>query len=319
MMIATAHGKVRVLSRPPDARLLMARALLPKPRQPVLPELTLRLASMAARPADLQAYGELTGQHAGPALPLAWPQVWGFRLQMALLTDRLFPLPIWSALQVRNRLLQHERLAADEPYAIAVRPRALRRLDKGIEVDLHCTLHDREQHLVWESLSTFYWRGRTGAQLDAVSPRAASPVLDAAAAVAAQWRSGQGSGWRFGALTGDYNGLHWSDRYARAFGFPRAFHHPTRVVGQCLAHLSIASEAARQQLDVWIKGPVFYRSELALRRQRAGDAELFALHVDTDPRPAIVGRWALADGSTGLDAAASIAAPMGASGSIGRS
>lgn len=314
-MIATTHAQVRVLRSPPDAWLFMTRALLPKPHRLALPELTLRLEPAPARPADLQAYGELTSQHAGPVLPLTWPQVWGFRLQMALLTDRLFPLPIWSALQVRNRLLQHERLVANEPYAIAVRPRALRRLDKGMEVDLHCALQDRDRHLVWESLSTFYWRGRTSAQLDDVSPSAASPVLDATAAVAAQWPSGQGSGWRFGALTGDYNGLHWSDRYARAFGFLRAFHHPTRVVGQCLAQLSIDGEAARQQLDVWIKGPVFYRSELALRRQRAGDAELFALHVDTDPRPAIVGRWALANGSTDLDAAASAVAPTGTSGS----
>ena len=295
-------AQVRHLRRPPDARLFMARAFLPKKKHRLeLPALTLRLAPAVAPAADLEAYRVLTGQRAGTALPLAWPQVWGFRLQMALLTDRRFPLPIWSALQVRNRLLQHERLAAAEPYAITVQPHALRRLDKGVEVDLHCALHDRRDRLVWQSLSTFYWRGRGSTQPDEPSLRAASPVLDAGAAEAGRWPSGQGSSWRFGALTGDYNGLHWSDRYARVFGFRRAFHHPPRIAGQCLAHLALDNEAPRQQLDLWIKGPVFYGSELVLRRQRTGDAEFFALYVDADPRAALVGRWAPADASIALD------------------
>lgn len=294
-------SQVRHLRRPPDARWFMARAFLPKARGLALPALELRLPPATAPAADLQAYCALTGQRAGATLPLGWPQVWGFRLQMALLTDRRFPLPIWSSLQVRNRMLQHAPLAAAEPYAIGVQPHALRRLDKGVEVDLHCALHDRGGQRVWESLTTFYWRGRGSAQPDAAPPRAASPVLDAAAAEAARWSSGHGSGWRFGALTGDYNGLHWSDRYARAFGYARAFHHPPRIAGQCLARLGLETEAPRQQLDLWIKGPVFYRSDVVLRRQRAGDAELFALQVGADPRPALVGRWAPADASTTLD------------------
>lgn len=311
----SSHAAVRELRRPPDARLFMARAFLPKRGRLALPALVLRLAPAAANPADLEAYGALTGQRTGAALPLAWPQVWGFRLQMALLTDRRFPLPIWSALQVRNRLLQHARLAAAQPCAITVQPRALRRLDKGVEVDLHCALHDATGQRAWESLTTYYWRGSGSTAPDLPAPAATSPAIDAGAPVLAQWPSGQGAGWRFGALTGDYNGLHWSDRYARAFGFPRAFHHPPRVVGQCLAHLPIDAAAEGQRLDLWIKGPAFYRSQLTLRGQRGGGTALFALHVDADARPAIVGRWASAHASTTLDDMPAAAAPTGAAGS----
>ncbi|HEX6016920.1 MAG TPA: hypothetical protein VFZ28_02365 [Burkholderiaceae bacterium] len=296
-------SKVRDLHRPPDARWVMARAFLPKARGLALPALVLRLGPAVTPAADLQAYCALTDQRAGATLPLGWPQVWGFRLQMALLTDRRFPLPIWSSLQVRNRMLQHAQLAAAEAYAISVQPHALRRLDKGVEVDLYCALHGSSGQRVWESLTTFYWRGRGGTQPGEPSPRAASPVLEAAAAEAARWSSGHGAGWRFGALTGDYNGLHWSDRYANALGYAHAFHHPPRIAGQCLARLGIDAELPRQQLDLWIKGPVFYRSDLVLRRQHAGDAELFALQVGADPRPALVGRWAPADASTALEQA----------------
>jgi hypothetical protein len=43
------------------------------------------------------------------------------------------------------------------------------------------------------------------------------------------------------------------------------------------------------------KGPVFYRSELALRAERSGQACRFALHVVADTRPAVVGQWSVAD------------------------
>jgi hypothetical protein len=46
------------------------------------------------------------------------PQVWGFRLQMALLTDRAFPLPIWLALHVdadtRPALVGQWSIVADD-------------------------------------------------------------------------------------------------------------------------------------------------------------------------------------------------------------
>lgn len=278
------------LRRPPSAWRFMARALLPRPRTRGVPALDLALPPQHAAQADLDAYHRLTGLPLHERLPLAWPQVWGFRLQMALLTDRAFPLPIWSALQVRNRLLQHAPVRAGEAYARAARVAGMRRLDKGVEIDLHSTLHDARGALAWESLTTFYWRGRGTPTPDAPSPRAASPVVEAE--VVARWSSGQGAGWRFGALTGDYNGLHWNDAYARAFGFARAFHHPPRIAGQCLAHLPTPLEAPSQRLDLWIKGPVFYRTDLALRAAPGEDAWRFALLAGSDPRPALVGHWA---------------------------
>jgi hypothetical protein len=51
--------------------------------------------------------------------------------------------------------------------------------------------------------------------------------------------------------------------------------------------------AAPAQLDLWIRGPVFYRGELRLRAapQPAGGALDFGLWVDADARPALVGSW----------------------------
>ena len=272
-----------------NAAVFMARALLPRRRDAALPDLVLRLVPAPAPRPCYATYLRLAGLEAREELPLAWPHVWGFRLHMALLTHPKFPLPIWSALQVRVRMRQLAPLPLRASYALAVQASGMRRFEKGAEIDLWCTLRDSSGELAWESTTTFYWRGHGRAPSDVPPPGAASPAVEGP--LAAEWPSPQGGGWRFGRLTGDYNPLHWNDRYARLFGFPRAFHHPARIAGQCLAHLAPDDAVSRRHLELWMKGPVFYGSALALRSAAEGDARLFALHVDGQARPALVGRW----------------------------
>jgi hypothetical protein len=92
-------------------------------------------------------------------------------------------------------------------------------------------------------------------------------------------------------LTGDYNGIHWSSAYAKAFGFRGAFFHPQRVVGQCLTHLGEWPVAARQRLDVWLRGLVYCGADLRLRCGTDRDGLTFGLYQGGDERPAIVGQW----------------------------
>jgi len=44
------------------------------------------------------------------------------------------------------------------------------------------------------------------------------------------------------------------------------------------------------RLETWIKGPVFYGAKVSLRAESRPQEQRFALHVDGDARPAIVGR-----------------------------
>jgi len=117
----------------------------------------------------------------------------------------------------------------------------------------------------------------------AAAPDAGSAWLD-------HWRMPVGGGRRFGALTGDYNGLHLFDWYARRQGFERAFLHPQRVLGQCLARLGPPDPDKPLRLDAWLKGPVFYGAQVGLRAAVQADATVFALHVGEEERPALVGR-----------------------------
>lgn len=237
-------------------------------------------------PRHLAAFLQLTGLSADRGLPLLYPHVFGFPLQMVILTHRVFPLPLWRALQIRNHLLQHRPIAADAVLDLEARVAGQRILERGAEVDLHTAVRS-EKELLWEGLTTFYYRGRFG-EAGVASPLARAP--DAGDEVVARWHTSSGAGWRFGRLTGDYNGIHWSRWYARMFGFRRAFHHPQLVLGQCMARLpSYDSEPARR-LDAWLKGPVYYDSDVRLRATTHRDGVTFALNVDDEERPAILGR-----------------------------
>jgi acyl dehydratase len=150
--------------------------------------------------------------------------------------------------------------------------------------------------LLWESLTTIYYRGRFG---EAGVASALSKAPEVSGDLLAQWHTSPGAGWRFGRLTGDYNGVHWSRRYARMFGFRRDFQHPQLALGQCMARLRAFDPAGAERLDAWLKGPVYYDSDASLRATTEPDGAAFALNVEGEDRPAVVGRYsAVARGST---------------------
>lgn len=269
----------------PSALAFMARAVRPSPGlgRGGLPAIA---AHWRHRPAAVEVarFHELSGLAEGEVLPLLYPHTIAFPLHMAILTQPAFPLPIWRMLQVRNRIVQHVPLPREAEQVIEVRLAGHRVLDKGAEFDLHATVR-ADGVLAWESLNTFYARGRFGAATADDVP--AAPKVSPGNT--AQWRMPAGGGWQYGGLSGDYNPLHLWSGYARKHGFAGAFFHPQRVLGQCLARLEPPAAGLPLRLDAWLKGPVFYGAPVRMRREACADGSRFALHVNEDVRPAIVG------------------------------
>lgn len=274
----------------------MGRALMPRARWQAAHGWTdrrLRWRGCSLDAGAHAAFCELSGIDAAPdrEVSIVFPQVTVFRLVMALLTDPRWPLPIWRALQVRNRLRQRRPLRVGERFEAEAGMAAWRVLPKGVEVDIATRLLAGDD-CVWDSVVTFYYRGHHGApqQRGVAAGAPAAPVADTGFTTSwARWRVAGGGRWRFAALTGDYNGIHQWDGYARHFGFAGAFAHPHRVAAFCLSTLSKWPPAT---LDLWFRGPVYYGREVELRRvPRApwnGD-DRFMLAVDGEARPAMLG------------------------------
>lgn len=274
----------------PSALNFMSRAIRPSqglPEDGGFPRIAVRWTGLRIGLSQLQAFRQTTGISGKNAVPVLYPHVFGFRLQMALLTHRAYPLPIWAALQIRNRLVRHKLFDPREAFDMETQVDGHRLVDKGIEVDLASRL-TRGPDCYWESRITYFYRGRFGAR-SSVAPRMQSPALSQASVID-RFPMPNGGGWSFGKLTGDYNGIHFWPWYARRFGFPAAFPHPQRVAGMCLGRLR-GPDADAQTLELWVKGPVFYGANVVLNASQDDDGLLFGLSLEGDHRAALVGHW----------------------------
>lgn len=273
--------------RKPSSLRYMMRGVTPTRRTVDLhPQIVARWRNHRADPRELASFLEITGLPAGRDLPLLYPHVFGFRLAMVVLTHPVFPVPIWGVLQTRNHLSQHRPIAVESVMDIETRVREGRATAKGAEFDLHTTVRV-DATIAWESLVTFFTRGRFGAA-DPDSPLARSPTEFGP--LAAEWTPRNAGHWRFGRYTGDYNGIHFWDAYARRLGFPRALFHPPRVLGECLGRLAgPRGHGGPQRLDVWLKGPVPHGTPVRLHAAPGTDQTTFALFVERE-RPCMVGR-----------------------------
>lgn len=284
----------------PSALHFMLQAFRPSSgwrKQGAFPDLKVHWKGFRISEDELRLVQEVADHDHPPGLDrlgILLPHVSGFRQLMVVVTHPQWPLAIWNSLQVRNRLVLHRPLRIGDAYDLDTRVAAWRVLDKAIEVDLHTAMYQGDA-CAWESVVTFYYRGRFGPPSEQgknLGPPAGSPKLDQDRGTATNWRVQGKKRWQFGAITGDYNGIHQWDGYARRFGFPAAFAHSQRVLAQCMAHLAVPSDLP-QQLDLWIKGPVFYDREVVLRQEprAAGKGQDFAVHLVDDTRPALVGSW----------------------------
>jgi hypothetical protein len=290
-------GVIELHCKPPSALVFMTRAFLPSPGLPRDGGLLSIVQRWAFRidASHLAAFDRATGLSSTDGVSILYPHVLGFRLQMAVLTHRAFPLPIWKALQVRNRLFRYALIDPEGAYELETRVAGHRVMEKGVEFDLKTRLSSKTERC-WESIVTYFYRGSSpGERSTELTPSA--PDISAAAIVD-RFRMPVGGGWMFGRLTGDYNGIHNWNWYARRLGFPGAFLHPQRALGMCLARLP-GPRSAAQSLELWIKGPVFYGANAFLRALTDDGRVSFGLGLEGDPRAAIAGRWLAGGGCSG--------------------
>jgi hypothetical protein len=271
--------------RRPSAVPYMVRGMMPVTRRVNLaPQMRARWVKHRAPTRACRIQQDRRPPTAGATLPLLYPHTFGFRLAMAILTHPKFPVPIWGVLQTRNHLVQHRFIAVDESLDFETRVMHARVVPKGAEFDLRTTVHAAGA-LAWESIVTFFTRGRFG------EPEPASPLTRSPSEfgpLAAEWIMRNADHWKFGSFTGDYNGIHMWDWYARRLGFRRALYHPPRVLGECLARLpgptSMEDADGRLRLDAWLKGPVSHGANVRMHATTTATTSTFALAGDERPQ-----------------------------------
>jgi hypothetical protein len=259
------------------APLFAKAALTQRGRRGNLPDTAWRREGVAVDREHLLAYARVCGFTGGDVLPHTYPHVLGFPLQVALMADRSFPLPLPGLVHLENQITVHRRLTADDRLDLTVRAEALRPHAKGRLVDL-VTEVEVDGVRVWDGRSTYLRRGP--GDVDASPGEPAPPLPEGPPAGVVRVPEGQGRA--YAAVSGDVNPIHLHALSAKAMGFPRAIAHGMWTAARTLAALEPRGNDASTS-HVWFGKPVFLPSTVELVVDDQGPVIVAGLRSVKDP------------------------------------
>lgn len=267
---------VTELSGPPALGPLYAaaavRAALPGRARTVADRALVR-RGVVVDPAHLVDYARVCGFRVGDALPVTYPHVLAFPLQVALMAARSFPLPLPGLVHLANRITVHRPVAVSEALDVRVHAEHLAAHPKGARVDLVAVVSAAGEP-VWEGRSTYLSRGAR-APSGEPGPELPEPEVPTGPA-AARWRVPGDTGRRYAAVSGDVNPIHLYPLTARAMGFPRAIAHGMWTAARVAAALEGRLPDA-PTYDVAFRRPLLLPSAAELVTARDGDVWRFAV------------------------------------------
>ncbi|WP_214366258.1 MaoC family dehydratase [Pseudonocardia sp. H11422] len=242
-------------------------AVLPGDRARAVPDRTLVREDVAVDVEHLAAYARVSGFALDGPLPLTYPHVLAFGLQIALMADRSFPLPLPGLVHVRNRIVAARAIDPGERLRVAVHAENLAAHPKGAQVDLVAHV-DSGGERVWSGRSTYLARGAHAPEGEPATGPEPPAVTGGPPSVV--WRVPDDAGRRYARVSGDVNPIHLHPLTARAFGFPRAIAHGMWTAARAVAALQGRLPGAAT-FDVVFGKPVLLPSTVELRTRPVAD------------------------------------------------
>ena len=258
---------VNELESSPNLGLLYAKAAATAwGRGGDLPDTHLARTGVRVDPAHFAEYARVCRLPLGDVLPVTYPHMLTFPLQMALMSDRAFPLALPGLVHVRNRIDALRPVRTDEELDLEVWADNFAQHRSGAAVDLRATVSSGGEE-VWRSTSTYLARG---AKAPDGAPEAdiEVPVGDVERVVAT-WRIPDDAGRRYAKVSGDVNPIHLSGLTAKAFGFKRAIAHGMWVKARVLGALGGRLPDALT-VDVAFRKPLLLPSTVTLSTASVG-------------------------------------------------
>lgn len=245
-----------------------------KPKAQVeLPRLSVSVEASRFDAARLAAYREVCGFPEGGAVPIPYPQVHAVHLQMHLMTQPQFPLPLVGLVHLRNRIVQERELQPDEAFGLQVALVGDKTTDKGLEFELQTTCTDADGHAVWVAVATILHRAKQAGSKRKGPPPPVDGRLSEYRAIEAPANIGR----RYGRISGDMNPIHLYPFTAKLLGFDRHIAHGMWSMARCCALLQDGLGRAPRELEVQFKQPLFLPAKAAMRYGKEGEGYAFSL------------------------------------------
>jgi acyl dehydratase len=236
-----------------------------------LPDTELMLPDVVADLEHLASYVRVCGGAFRDRLPAAYPHLLAFPLQVQLMADRAFPLPLPGLVHLRNTITQHRPIRTGEALTLRVHAERLVAVPQGAQVELVATAEVGGER-VWSSRSTYLARGAKAPAGDLP----ADLVVDLPPDPTGVWRLPADLGRRYATVSGDVNPIHLHALPAKAFGFPRAIAHGMWCKARALAAIEERLPEAFT-VDVAFRKPVLLPSTVHHVVRRTADGWDFGL------------------------------------------
>jgi len=239
-------------------------------------------SSVTIDPAHVARYAEVCGFPTKDVVPLPYPHLLAFELQMGIMTDPGFPAPAIGTVHLENSITQHRPVAVGETVDVLARVGPSRKHPKGTIYDF-VTVVTAGGETVWEETSSYLRRGKGD---ESASSGMTFPDAEPGPLV---WKLPADLGRTYAAVSGDRNPIHLYAITAKALGFPRQIAHGMWTMARSVAALeNRIPDAAR--VDVAFKRPVLLPGSVQFGSTRLDDGFAFSLVSPKDGSPHLVGR-----------------------------
>lgn len=259
-------GELLSFDRAPDLRSLFARALVNgRFSGTTVPDIRAQRVGVRLDVEHVVDYCKVCGFGVGASLPVTYPHVLGFPLQVAVMSRRDFPFSMLGLVHLENTVTWSRPLTLSDALDVTVHATNLRGHRRGRLIDLVTSVSvagDRAENPVWRGVSTYLERGPGDEH--AVTPPPPDVRVLRAGSGGAVWRVDAGAGRRYAAVSGDVNPIHLHPLTARVLGFDRAIAHGMYTYARALAVLGPRVPAAGTS-SVWFRKPVTLPSTVRFR------------------------------------------------------
>jgi acyl dehydratase len=234
----------------------------------------------------VDAFAEVCGFPVKDTVPLPYPHLLAFPLQMGIMSDPGFPAPAIGTVHLENSITTHRPIAVGETVGVATSVGPARPHPKGTTYEF-LTVVTADGEDVWEETSTYLRRGQ--GDPSATSGSAASLLAGAPEPHGVVWNLPGDLGRRYAAVSGDHNPIHLHPITAKALGFPRQIAHGMWTMARCVAALeNRLPDSVR--VDVAFRKPVVLPGSVAFGSLPADGGYVFSLTRPTDGSPHLAGR-----------------------------
>lgn len=270
-----SHTKQLRFNSTPKPVVQYARALFVKgsrEKDIQLPDLEAIQDNVQASTGAVDKYARLCGFQQASTLPVTYPHMMAFPLQMELMLHPSFPLALMGLVHIKNSISQHRAIQLKEKLDMRCYLSGGERTDKGFEFNIKSEALIRNE-LVWESESRYLSRLPNPDKPADNKVRPRLPVFERAE----RWVLAADLGRRYAAISGDFNPIHLYALTARLFGFKSQIAHGMWSKARTAAALQkqLGTDACTMMVE--FKLPVFLPAQVDLNYTCADNSITFDL------------------------------------------